>query len=311
MISLFGSTVGQPNRSRHEGEGFSFFRFKGPTGLSAMNFRPSRKAAFTLIELAVVLFILAIVIALTLAAVMRARESARQAKCMNNLRSVAVAINSHLESKNYYPREENLYSAFVFLLPYLDQEPLFNSFNLAKPAKFAYDPTDVNGTAYCTTVSTFICPSDNPPITKLGPCSYGGNLGWGVGKYRRPENGPFASSLMNPTIRDALVRDGLSNTVAVSEFCGTQGLSTRRDRHAVFKIGSYARSQFDSMISECSAVNIGEQPTMPAFRGMCWAFAGLLNSLYDHNMPPNDLTCSCRGGGIQVHGRRPATILEG
>jgi prepilin-type processing-associated H-X9-DG protein len=263
-----------------------------------MKLHSGREAAFTLIEAVVVLSILLIIAAVTIPAVMRARESARHAQCLNNLKSVAIAINSHLDQKNYYPREENAYSAFVFLLPFLEQEPLFNSFNLAKPRQIAHGPSDVNYTAYTTRVATFVCPSDNPSITALGPCSYGGNLGWGVGKYRRPDNGPFASSLLDPKIRDALIRDGLSNTVAVSEFCGTQGRLTPRDRHAVFQIGSYGRSQFDSMISDCSAVNISEQPITPAFRGMCWAFDGTHNSSYDHDMPPNRPACSCTGGGI-------------
>jgi prepilin-type N-terminal cleavage/methylation domain-containing protein/prepilin-type processing-associated H-X9-DG protein len=264
-----------------------------------MNLRPGRKAGLTLIELMVALFIVAIIIALTLAAVMRARESARQVKCLNNLKSISLAINSHLDSKNYYPRGENLYSAFVHLLPYLDQEPLFNSFNLAKPGSFGYSPSDVNGTAYISRVSTFVCPSDNPSITVLGPCSYGGNLGWGLGKYPLPDNGPFAGSLIDSRIRDALVRDGLSNTVAVSEFCGTQGRLTTRNRHAVFRLGSYGRSQFDSMISDCSTVNISQQPIASAFRGMCWAFDGPYNSLYDHDLTPNRPTCQCSGGGVQ------------
>jgi prepilin-type processing-associated H-X9-DG protein len=188
--------------------------------------------------------------------------------------------------------------ACPFHPPFLDQQPLFNSFNLAKPGHFSYIPSDVNRTAYISRVSTFVCPSDNPSITPLGPCSYGGNLGWGLGKYPRPDNGPFASSLIDPKIRDALVRDGLSNTVAVSEFCGTQGRLTPRDRHAVFTIGSYGRSQFDSMISDCSAVNISKQPIASAFRGICWAFGGPLNALYDHDLTPNRPTCNCSGGAI-------------
>jgi prepilin-type N-terminal cleavage/methylation domain-containing protein/prepilin-type processing-associated H-X9-DG protein len=263
-----------------------------------MNLHSRRKAAFTLIELLVVLFILTLIIAITVPAVMQARESARRAECLSNLKSIALAINSHLEQKNYYPREENLYSPFVFMLPYLDQSPLFNSFNLTQPRAFVPGSTDVNDSAYATRLRVFVCPSDTMSLATLGPCTYGGNLGTGVGKWLRPDNGPFASSLIDPKIIDALVRDGLANTVAVSEFCRTQGPSTPRNRHAVFTIGAYDASQFDSMITDCSAVNIDKQPMTSPFRGFCWAFGGIHNSLYDHNIPPNSPACACQGGTL-------------
>jgi prepilin-type N-terminal cleavage/methylation domain-containing protein len=263
-----------------------------------MRVRTHHHSAFTLIEILVVLFIVAIIIAISIPAAMRVRESARRTQCLNNLKSIALSINSHLDQKNYYPREENSYSAFVFMLPFLEQNPLFNSFNLTLPREFAHGPSDVNYTAYSTTVSVFVCPSDIVLDTKLGPSSYGGNLGTGVGRYGRPDNGPFASSIIDPKIRDALVRDGLANTVAVSEFCHTQGRSTTRNEQAVFQLGAYGRNQFDTMVSDCSSVNVNEQTIAPVIRGFCWAFDGLHNTLYDHNIGPNHHSCACNGGAI-------------
>ncbi len=263
-----------------------------------MSVRSSRKNAFTLIEIIVVMFVIAIILAITIPAVMHARESARRVQCLNNLKSIALAINSHLDQKNYYPREENSYSAFVFMLPFLEQTPLFNSFNLTLPREFAHGPSDVNYTAYSTTVSVFVCPSDIASKTALGSSSYAGNLGTGVGQYGRPDNGPFASSILDPKIRDALVRDGLANTVAISEFCRTQGRATPRNQHAVFQLGAYQKNQFDSMVSDCSTINIDRQPITPIFRGFCWAFDGTYNTLYDHNIVPNHHSCSCEPGAI-------------
>ena len=53
--------------------------------------RKNRRSGFTLIELLVVVAIIGILMALLLPAVQRARESARETKCDNNIRNMAIA----------------------------------------------------------------------------------------------------------------------------------------------------------------------------------------------------------------------------
>ena len=64
-------------------------------------FQPRR--AFTLVELLVVIAIIGILIGLLLPAVQAAREAARNAHCKNNLKQLALAVQSHQDAKGRFP----------------------------------------------------------------------------------------------------------------------------------------------------------------------------------------------------------------
>ncbi len=62
----------------------------------------SRKRGFTLIELLVVIAIIAILAAILFPVFANAKERARQAKCLNNLKQLTVAFQAYVDDNNGY-----------------------------------------------------------------------------------------------------------------------------------------------------------------------------------------------------------------
>jgi prepilin-type N-terminal cleavage/methylation domain-containing protein len=93
---------------------------------------------FTLVELLVVIAIIGVLVALLLPAVQAAREAARRAQCLNNLKQIGLACHQHHDTYGRFPPGwvqapftvpqgkiiQGGHGFFPFLLPYLEQETL-------------------------------------------------------------------------------------------------------------------------------------------------------------------------------------------
>jgi prepilin-type N-terminal cleavage/methylation domain-containing protein/prepilin-type processing-associated H-X9-DG protein len=155
-----------------------------------------RRMGFTLIELLVVIAIIGVLIALLLPAVQMAREAARRNTCTNNLKQIALALANYHDAYNAYPPDgvrsdmetgrigtafdvgrgrnmPNYFSQQVFLLPYIDQNPLYEQFNQNRACLSWIDfhtggswdlaNQDPHFTVRHVIIRTYMCPSDPNP----------------------------------------------------------------------------------------------------------------------------------------------------
>jgi prepilin-type N-terminal cleavage/methylation domain-containing protein/prepilin-type processing-associated H-X9-DG protein len=150
----------------------------------------SRRAGFTLIELLVVIAIIAVLISLLLPAVQSAREAARRAQCVNNLKQIGLALHNYGDTVGSFPPGGISDTGWAgtwwdwpaFILPHMEQTPLYNAINFSLQninqlnANAANDP---QVTVYRSVVSSYLCPTDpsvgSGRVDNLSWLTQGGN----------------------------------------------------------------------------------------------------------------------------------------
>jgi prepilin-type N-terminal cleavage/methylation domain-containing protein/prepilin-type processing-associated H-X9-DG protein len=300
--------------------------------MSLSSHRPRR--GFTLIELLVVIAIIAILIALLLPAVQQAREAARRSQCKNNLKQLGIALHNYHDSFNQFPRlvfgnvkcngaspqaysgsltwgnEWTGHSVHIMLLPFVDQAPLYNLWDMDAGLHDCTTlalPASTNGQLGRNRIPGFLCPSDlmmsgitegqNNYVWSTGPM-----LGWDttlanqVGLFQRQ---------LSRTMRDIL--DGTSNTIAGSEirkgdnngslytFGGDFCRSTAQP--TPYNAVKPTIGQLQAYHALCDATaNVAAQTNVISTAGQYWASGMMYDTGFNTVAPPNPPYHSCHAG---------------
>ena len=183
---------------------------------------PSTRSAFSLVELLVVLAIVAVLVGLTLSAVMQVRARAARTLCSHRLRQIGLALHQYHGTASAFPPGVRTAAGEPFpsmswhvrILPYLEQEALWKQAvtAYAQQPKWTQPPHP-----FGKVMPAFECPSDphsGRPGNWLG-LSPGMTSFLGVEgtDYSRKNGILFADS----QVRISDVVDGTSHTLLVGE----------------------------------------------------------------------------------------------
>ncbi len=215
----------------------------------------SRRRGFTLIELLVVIAIIGILIALLLPAIQAAREAARRARCINNLKQIGLGLHNHHDSSKKFPTScsltgagaQNGWSWLTYILPFIEQQTLYDELKVKKFPTPSVTPKNLQTNppylAFITEISAFECPSysgqhfsspeDSPPSGALTQykamgATHGGSLAQALGGpgavpstalLYQPQGGNHPDGALYPGVepRISSLSDGTHCTVMACE----------------------------------------------------------------------------------------------
>ena len=178
-----------------------------------------RRRAFTRVEVAAVIVIIAVLMVFVLPAIQARRVSSRRLVCGNSLFQLAFAAQRHVDHQGFLPGWRNEgpaaggFSSWpIVLLPFLERNDIYKMIDQGNPAPAVF-------------VSSFSCPASPPAGLAPVMLAYAGNCGSGS-NLRRADGVMLDTTITNGTasgrlaLKDIADHDGTASTLLFSEKCG-------------------------------------------------------------------------------------------
>jgi hypothetical protein len=183
------------------------------------------RRAFTLFQLLLILAFLAILFALLLPAIAKARIAAARAQSRNNLHQIGIAVHNYYSTFELLPpgNDGNNFSAAAYLLPYIEQEAVFKEIDFKKPMD-----DKANAAARKAVIKTFLNPLDKVQSvsTDYGATNYLFSAG-----SKPPLTDNDGVFYQDSKVKLTDVADGTSNTMMTVETLKGDGGVKATDVH--------------------------------------------------------------------------------
>ncbi len=283
---------------------------------------------FTVTEVLVSLAIIVILLSLMIPAVQRARETARLKECQNKLRQLGVASHQFYSAHKRMPAAtRHLYE----LLPYLDQQPLYEKLSALSFTEYFKASHSVG----LGPLTVYACPSDVETIPEHYPAGYRLNLGTSFGTFKFGKfddyyNGMATGYLGEGPLHLQAVRDGQSNTAFFSERLVEPDhralvLDIQRKRRPISDMEDFARhhsrryswhvkrryyvGEENDLVNDCRLTSTRTQ-VWPVAVTRPNALKWNLGATYYHLGQPNEIACRQGPPGKGPRGTVPPTSLH-
>jgi Tfp pilus assembly protein PilE len=252
----------------------------------------SRRRAFTLFELLMVLALLMILFALMLPAIGKAKLSAARAQSQNNLKQIGLAVHNYHAAIGFLPPgcDDNHFSTAAHVLPFIEQDNLYKLIDFKKPVD-----DKANAQARQTVVRTFLNPMDEVRTVTMdaAPTNY---LFCAGAKYPLKDNdGVF---YLNSKVRFTDITDGTSNTIMTGETLKGDSMVravNMRRQHVALK-----KEALGELKEESGEKDWKDDKNIAADRCASWMDGRFLQGTFSGtrglNDPRPDVTCGGEGG---------------